>query len=393
MATLNYASKEIHVKVVYYGAAMSGKTTNLQVIHSTVSKDHRGNLISLTTDQDRTLFFDFLPLDLGRVQGFTTKVQLYTVPGQVYYNATRKLVLRGVDGIVLVVDSQKEQLDENKESLANLQENLKEYGLDLDTLPWIIQYNKQDLPNAMSVEELEKEVNTLGTPYTVASATENRGVKETLRLISGMVMQKLSAPNALREAEPASKDEPESALPPEPVQAESERRIPPVASPPSRRKWPPADMTAPKPSPPPRPSAVAAPASSNGSSAKPENLAIRQRSDVCWGKRRIGSASLELTSRSNIDGLGDYQLAESSKLLLLFNRAKLRTLRFEGEEIRYLNNRRATLQVFKAADANSDLIVWLTKDDEHNIFVRIGNGGRGLQFAPQGQSRMLIGLN
>ncbi len=387
--------KEIHVKVVYYGAAMCGKTTNLQVILSTVSEDHRGNLVSLTTDQDRTLFFDFLPLDLGQVQGFTTKVQLYTVPGQVYYNATRKLVLRGVDGVVLVVDSQAERLDENKESLANLQENLAEYGLDLETIPWIIQYNKQDLPNAMSVEDLDKEINTFGAEYVEASATENRGVKETLRLISGMVMQKLSAPNALREAEKAQMSDSPAAA--EPAPSDPVQESPPAAAsrqtptPPIKSIQPPPPTASPaRPLEPVKPAAIGP---SNGTASKPANLAIRQMSDVCWGAHRIGSSSLELTSRSNIDGLGDYQLAETTRLLLLFNRVKLRTLQFQGEEIRYLNNQRATLQVFKATDASLNMTVWLSKDEERNLFVRVGDSSRRLQFAPQGRIQMLAGLN
>lgn len=204
MATINYAFKEISCKIVYYGAGLCGKTTNLQFIHSTVPPKFRGELISLATEQDRTLFFDFLPLDLGEVKGFKTKFQLYTVPGQVYYNATRKLVLRGVDGVVFVVDSQRERLDENIESFKNLKENLKEYGYDLESIPCVIQYNKRDLPNVFTVAELEKLFNIEKAPSYEGVATTGVGVKETLKAISSLVLKKLSAePNEPSSVQPA----------------------------------------------------------------------------------------------------------------------------------------------------------------------------------------------
>ncbi|NTV47539.1 MAG: gliding-motility protein MglA, partial [Chlorobiales bacterium] len=151
MANINYANKEITIKIVYYGPGMSGKTTNLQVIHQMVPQNAASKMISLATEQDRTLFFDLLPLSLGSVKGFNTKFQLYTVPGQVYYNTTRKLVLNGVDGVVFVADSQKDKLEENKESIQNLRDNLAEYGIDMSNFAVVIQYNKRDLPDVMSI--------------------------------------------------------------------------------------------------------------------------------------------------------------------------------------------------------------------------------------------------
>lgn len=192
MANINYAFREIACKIVYYGPGFGGKTTNLQFVHSNVPEKHRGQLVSLATEQDQTLFFDFLPLDVGDVKGFKTKFQLYTVPGQVFYNATRKLVLRGVDGIVFVADSQADRLQDNIESLTNLEENLREYGLSLDRVPLVIQYNKRDLPNAMPLDQLRAHLNPLGKFVEFeAIATEGIGVRETLREIASQVLARL----------------------------------------------------------------------------------------------------------------------------------------------------------------------------------------------------------
>ena len=159
MATINYAAKEISVKIVYYGPALSGKTTNLQIIHRKIPVDSRSDMVSLATETDRTLFFDFLPLDLGTIKGFKIKFQLYTVPGQVYYNATRKLVLRGVDGIAFIADSAADKLEENLESFQNMEDNLIEYGYKRETIPIIIQYNKRDLPNTLPTDEIDTKLN------------------------------------------------------------------------------------------------------------------------------------------------------------------------------------------------------------------------------------------
>jgi signal recognition particle receptor subunit beta len=188
MASINYAFKEISCKIVYYGPGLSGKTTNLQYVHQKIPPQTRGDLISLATDQDRTLYFDFLPVNIGKVHGFSTKFQLYTVPGQVYYNATRKLVLRGVDGLVFVADSQKSKMDENLESYQNLLDNLAEYGYNLDKLPLVLQYNKRDLTPLISLEDLQKALNPQQFPYYEAVAIRGVGVFDTLKCISKMVL-------------------------------------------------------------------------------------------------------------------------------------------------------------------------------------------------------------
>ena len=192
MASINYAIREISVKIVYYGCGLGGKTTNLQVIHRKIPVDYRSDMVSLATETDRTLFFDFLPLDLGKIKGFSTKFQLYTVPGQVYYNATRKLVLRGVDGVVFVVDSAQDKLQENIESFQNLHDNLAEYGIKQGTIPIIIQYNKRDLPNAMDIATLDKMINKYSYPWNEAIANQGKGVFESLKMIGKIVIDNLN---------------------------------------------------------------------------------------------------------------------------------------------------------------------------------------------------------
>ncbi len=193
MANINYANKEIIIKIVYYGPGMSGKTTNLQVLHQMVPKEAASRMISLATEQDRTLYFDLLPISLGSVKGFNTKFQLYTVPGQVYYNTTRKLVLNGVDGVVFVADSQRGKMPENKESLENLRENLAEYGIDMTTFAVVMQYNKRDLSPIYTIEELQRELNPYGFPYTEAIAFKGQGLMETLKLISKITLQRIGS--------------------------------------------------------------------------------------------------------------------------------------------------------------------------------------------------------
>ncbi|MFS8637917.1 MAG: GTPase domain-containing protein [Gemmatimonadota bacterium] len=192
MSLVNYSAREITCKIVYYGPGRSGKTTNLQYVHSRVPEGRKGQMVSLATETDRTLFFDYLPLDLGSISGFRTRLQLYTVPGQVYYNATRKLVLRGADGVVFVADSQREQMEENLESLRNLQENLLEEGYDIREMPIVLQYNKRDLPGVVPVEEMEDLLNFRGLPSCTASAVTGEGVFDTLRQISELVLKSLS---------------------------------------------------------------------------------------------------------------------------------------------------------------------------------------------------------
>jgi len=192
MASINYAARQISVKIVYYGPGLSGKTTNLQVIHKKTPREHKSEMVSLATETDRTLFFDFLPLDLGKIKQFDTKFQLYTVPGQVYYNATRKLVLRGVDGVVFVADSGADKIQENLESFQNLEENLAEYGYQRESIPIIIQYNKRDLPNALPISELQRHINKYNLPYGEGIAYKGVGVFDTLKQIGKIVIDHLN---------------------------------------------------------------------------------------------------------------------------------------------------------------------------------------------------------
>ncbi len=191
MAVINYKTKEMTAKIVYYGPGLSGKTTNLQIIYSKIKPENRGKLTTLATQTDRTLFFDFLPVDFGTIRGYKTKFQIYTVPGQVFYNSTRKLLLKNVDGVVFVADSSAKMLEENRESLQNLEDNLSFYGLKITDIPLVMQYNKRDLPDALPIEKLEEELNPRKVPYFEAIATKGIGVLETLAAIIKMVLHKL----------------------------------------------------------------------------------------------------------------------------------------------------------------------------------------------------------
>ena len=191
MTFINYAAREINCKIVYYGPGLCGKTTNLQWIYDKTNPQAKGKLISLATETDRTLFFDFLPLDLGTVRGFKTRFHLYTVPGQVFYDASRKLILKGVDGVVFVADSQEARMEANAESLINLDRNLKEQGYDLKAVPYVLQCNKRDLPTALPVEKMYQDLNFKGEPTYEAVATEGTGVFDTLKAIAKLVLTEL----------------------------------------------------------------------------------------------------------------------------------------------------------------------------------------------------------
>jgi signal recognition particle receptor subunit beta len=191
MSFINYAAREINVKIVFYGPGLCGKTTNLQYIFEKSSPQQKGKLISLATETDRTLFFDFLPLDLGAVRGFKTRFHLYTVPGQVFYEASRKLILKGVDGVVFVADSQEARMDANVESLRNLEENLRENGFELKTIPYVLQFNKRDLPTAVLVDDMYRLLNFKGEPTFEAVAIKGMGVFETLKTVAKQVLYEL----------------------------------------------------------------------------------------------------------------------------------------------------------------------------------------------------------
>ena len=191
MSFINFAAREINCKIVYYGPGLGGKTTNLQWIFERTGDQQKGKMISLATETERTLFFDFLPIDLGTVRGFKTRIHLYTVPGQVFYDASRKLILRGVDGVVFVADSQEERMDANVEALENLQENLKEHSYDFNRIPYVLQLNKRDLPNAMPADTLKKELLKKEEPVIEAVAFQGVGVFETLKSVAKLVLVEL----------------------------------------------------------------------------------------------------------------------------------------------------------------------------------------------------------
>jgi len=188
---INFAAREINCKLVYYGPGLGGKTANLQWIYDSANPGQKGKMISLATETDRTLFFDFLPLDLGTVRGFKTRFHLYTVPGQVFYEASRKLILKGVDGVVFVADSQEERMDANQETLEGLQENLRDHGFDFQAIPYVLQLNKRDLPNILPVDDLKKDLQVKGEPVIEAVAINGTGIFETLRAVAQQVLAEL----------------------------------------------------------------------------------------------------------------------------------------------------------------------------------------------------------
>jgi len=191
MTFINYAAREINCKLVYYGPGLGGKTTNIKFVYEKTNPNAKGKLISLATETDRTLFFDFLPLDLGEIRGFRTRFHLYTVPGQVFYDASRKLILKGCDGVVFVGDSQAARMDANVESLKNLELNLKEQGYDIKTIPYVLQFNKRDLPTATPFEDMKKRLHYKGEPIFEAIANQGTGVFETLKTLAKMVLMEL----------------------------------------------------------------------------------------------------------------------------------------------------------------------------------------------------------
>lgn len=190
MANFNYAKKELNLKIVYYGTSLGGKTTNLRSIYGRLTADRKGQMMSLATDLDQTIFFDFLPVEVGEIKGWKLRFHLYTVPGQVYYNASRRLVLKSVDGLVFVVDSQHERLEENIESMYNLGDNLRVYGLTLEDVPLVVQYNKRDLPNILPIKELESQLNDPGYQYFESVAIRGIGIFETLKAVCQLTIVK-----------------------------------------------------------------------------------------------------------------------------------------------------------------------------------------------------------
>ncbi len=363
MATLNYAFKEISCKIVYYGCGLCGKTTNLIHVHKTVPGKFRGELVSLATEQDRTLFFDFLPLDLGEVKGFKTKFQLYTVPGQVYYNATRKLVLRGVDGIVFVADSQKDRLQENLESFENLKQNLAEYGYHLqvdkqdeDGIPWILQLNKRDMPQISGKEEIIEILKVSNTVPTIdAVAVSGQGVKETLKGISSLVIQRLNKGGSVPGG---SGSKPGSGSTPKPVAAtqskhaddeyeainEDELSDDALEGKKSSQKAStpkPAKAAAPKPEP------AAAAADEDSGEAAP-SLTVTQDCDGLWRGMKTGKGSLTLAQISS--GSKEYQLTGFLSFMGIFKRTFSKKLVLKGADARMYEGQQCKFHLLESAE-------------------------------------------
>ncbi len=292
MVQINFARREVNCKIVYYGPGMSGKTTNLEKVFENAPDEHKGELTSIATEGDRTLFFDFLPLDLGTVAGMNTKFQLYTVPGQVYYNSTRKLVLQGADGVIFVADSQKKKMDENIESLENLVENLEEYNLSIDEVPLVLQWNKRDMPDISSPEELNEKLNMRNWPSFEAVAVTGEGVFPTLKALSARVLENLNkeygggmeaAPaataaksaSAPAQAQAAPKAQPKQKAAPAPPKKPA--AAPPSAPPPKPKPKPKPPSSAQKPPPPkPKPKSPAGPSRGAPRAPKPPPPPQRQ---------------------------------------------------------------------------------------------------------------------
>lgn len=229
MVQINFAQRQVNAKIVFYGPGMSGKTTNLEIVHQRAPEGNRGDLTSISTDGDRTLFFDFMPLDLGTVAGMKTSFQIYTVPGQVYYNSTRKLVLQGVDGVVFVADSSASMVEENLESLRNLEENLNEYGKSLATIAHVIQFNKRDLPDALPVDEMNAQLNQHGAPCFEAVANTGQGVFPTLKALAARVLESIHSSSGSAPAKAQAPAPQPTAMPPQAAPAAPAAPVAPAA--------------------------------------------------------------------------------------------------------------------------------------------------------------------
>lgn len=397
MASINHAFKEISCKIVYYGPGLCGKTTNLQAIHTTVPPKFRGDLVSLATEQDRTLFFDFLPLDLGEVRGFKTKFQLYTVPGQIYYNATRRLVLRGVDGVVFVADSAPDRMEKNRESITNLRENLESYGLNLDEMPWVIQFNKRDLPNAMPRDEMEAILNPDRVPSFEAVAIEPTGVKETLKGIAALVLRRL---REMTEAAPAASSLDRKAAAAAEYQVARSQKVSLAAGPAAADSpvVPPARVAAgPKPSSAPptgeapqeRPPKAEPPRAPERETAAPPDLHVLQKCDLRWRGLRIGTAVIEISRRANTDRKAPYALACQTTCLGLFRSAWDCLLQWRGEETKVVDYRSVPFYVFSEVKTEGkkgrEICVWIKNAFDKSCYISYPTFGETVQLTPAGR--------
>ena len=373
MSTINYAQREISCKIVYYGPGLGGKTTNLQFIHQSLPAQNRGELVSLATQQDRTLFFDFLPMDLGELKGFNTKFNLYTVPGQVYYNATRKLVLRGVDGIVFVADSQRDRMDENLKSLQNLRENLKEYGYELENMPWVIQYNKRDLDNISSVEEMEILLNKNHVPSFEGVAITGEGVKQILKTISSMVLERLKAvtedSGILGQTPAAVKGEPDQeSSAPKKVDLFPAARLAQIGDEESlldekkaRKEKNPLD----------------------------DILPLTQKSTIRWKWFKVGSADLRLSLLQPNDGRIKYRISGEMKILAFFRRSLDKRLIFRGKRKKDIQNLPRDIVYVtdppeKRSPFEEPFCVWV-EERRKGFYLSFDAGFGIIRMAPRGQ--------
>lgn len=312
MPKINHAFKEITCKIVYYGPGAGGKTTNLIYVHGNVPGKHRGELVSLATEQDRTLFFDFLPLDIGDVKGFKTKFQLYTVPGQVFYNQTRKLVLRGVDGIVFVGDSGANRFQDTIDSFNNLADNLRDEGLDLDNIPFVLQWNKRDLPDAVPVEKLEKAINPDGRyPSFEAIATDGTGCRETLREAASLILKKLNATaNIVSDEQVVTERLGVAGGPGGPGRPAGMQRIGP-------------------------------------------DIEAAQQSKFYWRGMGAGTGNVAVATTKSDQGDVDYKLSSSHRIFGLFKRELSRKMRYVGEDKRMVGGVETVFHVLRDATPGS----------------------------------------
>lgn len=388
MTIFNYAQREVTYKIVYYGPALGGKTTNIQKVHQSVPKTNIGDLISLSTYADRTLFFDYTPLDIGLVNGFKVKFQLYTVPGQTYYNSTRKLVLRGVDGVIFVADSQREKLIENIESFENLKMNLKEYSLSLDTLPYIIQYNKQDLEDILPIEELQRSLNKNNVPYYTGIAVNSVGVKQTLKGIISLVIKDL--PSAIQHTEEYYPQEKaindisktaaqEISTIVEKKQEEITKRI---SIKEEELKKEIKQQESVKKDVPIRPYVRP---SSSSSQLLPHP--ITQQAIILYKGIRVGSAELTLSSRSNIDSKGAYQLLGMQKYFLIFNKFWIKMLEYKKEPDKEADDPDKEYLEFEDKSSKKNRIKrFLLKKSDNGFYLSYNTGLGEIIICPKGCS-------
>jgi hypothetical protein len=398
MASINYAFKEISCKIVYYGPGLCGKTTNLQSIHDNVPPKFRGDLVSLATEQDRTLFFDFLPLDLGEVRGFKTKFQLYTVPGQVYYNATRRLVLRGVDGIVFVADSAPDRMEENRDSITNLRENLESYGLNLDELPWVIQYNKRDLSNAMPCDEMEPVLNPDRVPSFEAVATQTTGVKETLKGIATLVLKRL---REMAEASPAASALDRRIAAANDISAVRSQKVSLSSGVPGGKPLEASVATEPPGGAPPRsgngyteppierPSAASRPAKAPARApAGPPGLHVLQKCDLLWRGMRMGTAVVEISKRANMDNRAPFAMT-CQTICFGIRRSWNQLLQLNGEEGKVIDFKTVPFYALEATAGNGvkrrGLRVWVKNAFDKACYVSYSGFGGIIQLVPAGR--------